>query len=126
MDRQMTKKDTQSEDCPKYGSAVSFRREMNRNYMVLQAKSAKKERYAVRMFAGNRIPGFLPLCQKQINGDLLYYYDITSRQPLNRMLEFRQMKETELGNLVEDLLAALGQIERFLLDEFREQRPRGQ
>ena len=53
--------------------SFSFKREMNRNYMILEPKTAKRERYVIRMFAGNRIPCFLPLYEKQANEKRLYH-----------------------------------------------------
>ncbi len=97
--------------------SFSFKREMNRNYMILEPKTAKRERYVIRMFAGNRIPCFLPLYEKQVNEKRLYYYDVTSRQPLLRLLDCRRLKGKELERLLADLLTALGQTEKYLLDE---------
>lgn len=95
---------------------VEFKREMNRNYMVLP-ETGGKERYAVRMFTDNPIPGFLPFHEKSMNGVGRYYYDITSKQPLVRMLEYRKLAGGELEKLLTALLFSLKQVERYLLNE---------
>lgn len=96
---------------------VEYRREMNRNYLVILPEPGRNERYTVRMLLGNRIPGLLQFQEKSVNGEKKYYYDITSRQPLGRILERRTIKEAELRTVFFDLLFTLRQMERFLLDE---------
>lgn len=96
---------------------VEFKREMNRNYMVMLPEMDRNERYAVRMFTDNQIPGFLPFHEKRINGETRYYYDITSKQPLRRILECRNLTGEELEQLISALLFSLKQVERFLLNE---------
>lgn len=95
---------------------VEFRREMNRNYMVMKPERGRSERYAARMLAENRISGFLPFHEKQIDGRSWFYYDVTSKQPLERILEFRNLTGNELERLLTDLLFALKELERYLLD----------
>jgi len=75
---------------------VEYRREMNRNYMVIQPDTIGNEKYTLRMISGNRIHGLLPFHDKMVNGEVKYYYDITSKQPLDRILEHRHMSGTEL------------------------------
>ena len=96
---------------------VEYKREMNRNYMVVRPEPGRSEKYTVRMLAGNRIPGLLPFQEKSVNGEKKYYYDITSRQPLGRILERRNIKAAELRTVFYDLLFTLRQMERYLLDE---------
>ncbi len=95
---------------------LEYKREMNRNYMVIQPKNEWNDTYTVRMLSGNKIPGLLEFQEKQINGTVRYYYDITSKQPLGRTLEHRSLTEQEVRALISSLLCALKQMERFLLD----------
>ena len=85
--------------------------------MVVRPEPGRSEKYTVRMLAGNRIPGLLPFQEKSVNGEKKYYYDITSRQPLGRILERRNIKAAELRTVFYDLLFTLRQMERYLLDE---------
>lgn len=96
---------------------VEYKREMNRNYMVMLPDTDGNERYAIRMFTDNQIPGFLPFHEKRTNGERRYYYDITSKQPLKRILECRNLTGEELEQLISALLFSLRQVERFLLNE---------
>ena len=96
---------------------VEYRREMNRNYMVIRPPVTGRDKYTVRMLNGNQIQGLLAFQDKMMDGDMKYYYDITSKQPLNRILEHRHMSGEELRTLVSELLYTLKQMERFFLDE---------
>ena len=96
---------------------VEYRREMNRNYMVIRPETVGSEKYTLRMLSGNRIQGLLPFQDKMVNGEMKYYYDITSKQPLDRILEHRNISGPELRTLMTELLFALKQMERYLLDE---------
>ena len=96
---------------------MEFRREQNRNYMILHPESEIQNRYTIRMLAENRMEGLLYFQEKRVDEEVRHYYDITSRQPLNRLLEHRSLKEEEIRSLVFDVVLALRQLERFLLDE---------
>lgn len=96
---------------------VEYKREMNRNYMVIHPEPGGGDKYTIRMLSGNQVPGLLLFHEKWINGDNWYYYDITSRQPLGRILDCRNLKVSELKIFLESLIFAFRQIERFLLDE---------
>ena len=85
--------------------------------MVIRPQTREHETYAVRMLSGNNIRGLLPFQDKNLNGEVNYYYDITSKQPLSRILEHRNLSGDELKELISELLYTLKQLERFFLDE---------
>ena len=90
---------------------------MNRNYLVIHPEQGQKDAYTTQMLSSNGISGFLPFCEKWVDGQCSYYYDITSRQPLSRMLEHRNLTGQELFSLMSGILFALKQMEKYLLDE---------
>ena len=92
---------------------------MNRNYMVIRLEAGMKDVYTTRMISGNKIPGLLGFQEKWLDGTSLFYYDITSKQPLSRLTERRKMKANEIRTLISDLILVLRQMERYLLDEQR-------
>lgn len=96
---------------------IEYKREMNRNYMVIHPETGRSYKYTIRMLSGNQVPGLLPFQEKWINGNNRYYYDITSKQPLERILDYRNLKGEELRTFLSSFLLALREIERFLLDE---------
>lgn len=90
---------------------------MNRNYMVIRPEKTNDDSYTIRMLCGNQIQGLLPFQDKRVNDEVCYYYDITSKQPLSRMLEHRTIAGEELRTFLTELLYTLKRMERFLLDE---------
>lgn len=85
--------------------------------MVLKPGPGKNEEYTVRMLTENRIPAFFHFEKSRWMGKRWFYYDVTSRQPLGRILEHRNLRGKELERLAADLLFSLKQTERYLLDE---------
>ena len=68
---------------------ISYRREIKHNYLVITPDSGTTPGYEARMLAGNEIQGLLRMHIRYQDGSSLYYYDITSRQPLSRLLDAR-------------------------------------
>lgn len=95
---------------------ADFKREMNRNYMILCPIEKLRNPYAARMLSENRIDGLLAFQEKYMDGRRKYYYDITSHQPLKRLLEHQAANGNEILRLISDLVSALRQLERFFLD----------
>lgn len=87
--------------------------------MVIRSETGWNDTYTIRMISGNKIPGLLGFQEKWLDGSTMFYYDITSRQPLNRLTEHKKMAGTEIRILISDLILVLRQMERYLLDERR-------
>ena len=95
---------------------TEFKRAMNRNYMLLHPEEDFGESYTLRMLSENRIPGLLPFQEKRIDGKISLYFDITSRQSLSRMMEYRPFAAKEIRQITGDLIATMTSLERFLVD----------
>lgn len=94
---------------------ISYRREAKRNYLVAgMAKAAAG--YEARMLAHNEIRGLLRMYITYQDGQPSYCYDITSRQPLSRLLESRFITRDEICQLLIQIHTALNGIEEYLLD----------
>ncbi len=85
--------------------------------MVIHSESEWNDIYTARMISGNKIPCLLYFQEKTVDGQVMFYYDITSKQPLNRLLDHRKLTASELQTLITDLILLLRQMERYLLDE---------
>ena len=75
---------------------AGYRREMNHNYMIIEAFSDDTECYESRMLSGNTIEGLLKFRQKITETGIEFYYEITSKQPLSRLLEGRLISYEEI------------------------------
>lgn len=95
---------------------VRYKREINHNYMIMDAPD-QGGGYECRMLASNSIEGLLRFRVRQYEEKREFYYEITSRQPLNRLLEQRKIKGTELRSLLLGIAGVLTKIEEYLLKE---------
>lgn len=96
---------------------ISYRREMKHNYMIIDPEEITWRGYECQMMESNVIEGLLRFHPRQSNGEMQFYYEITSRQPLERLLENRMISGGEIRKLVIGISNILDQIERFLLSE---------
>ena len=94
---------------------ISYRREMKRNYLVVEPENKEEAGYEARMLEENHIQGLLKMRIKYQEGQPLYYYDITSRQPLSRLLEKRFITKNEIWTILMQLHSTLTRMEAFLL-----------
>lgn len=96
---------------------VSYKREMRHNYMILEALEEGPESYEIKMLTENTIEGLLRFRVKQEEQGKYYYYEITSKQPLSRLLEFKEIRKEELSKLILGVGVALDHMEDHLLQE---------
>lgn len=95
---------------------IRYSREMNHNYMIIEAPDGETG-YEARMLSANAIEGLLKFRVHQTEERREYYYEITSRQPLKRVLEKRTLSGGELRSILLGILAVLGRVEEYLLKE---------
>lgn len=96
---------------------VSYRREMKHNYMIIDPEGMAWRSYECQMMESNAIEGLLRFQVRQSDGEIQFHYEITSRQPLGRLLDNRTVTGEEIRKLVIGISNILDQIERFLLSE---------
>lgn len=95
---------------------VSYRRDLNHNYMILENERITGQEYMVRMMEQNQIPELLKFQVRRMNGKTYLYYEITSRQPMSRIYEMRGMKSREIRQLLEGIRDGLNRCHQYLLD----------
>ena len=96
---------------------IDYRRDIYHNYLILSGgEEPDTSSYQVRILMANQINGFLPCQIQQIDQKILFYYDITSKQSLQTMLEHRQIKKDMLELLLEQIAAALETVKNYLLN----------
>lgn len=96
---------------------ITYRREMKHNYMIVDPESLTWRNYECRMLAANSIDGVLHFQIRQVDDEIRFYYEITSRQPLNRILESQSVRSKELHSLVFGISRVLDRMEQYLLRE---------
>lgn len=96
---------------------ITYRREMKHNYMIVDPESLVWRNYECRMLSANMIEGVLHFQIRQIDDEIRFYYEITSRQPLERMLDGRSLQAGELRSLMLGISRVLDRMEQYLLRE---------
>ncbi len=95
---------------------ISYKREMKHNYLVIEGEEGAHS-YELRMMADNAIEGLMKFRVKRVDNQCCYCYEITSRQPLSRLLENHCLKAGEVRILILGLARTLGKLEEYLLKE---------
>lgn len=96
---------------------ISYRREMKHNYLIVDPEELIWRNYECKMLAGNTIRGILQFQLRQIDDEVRFYYEITSRQPLSRMLENHLLREPEIRQIILEISRILDRMEQYLLRE---------
>ena len=96
---------------------ISYRREIKHNYLAVIPEAEWDGGYEARMLAGNEVQGLLRMHIRYQDGSPIYYYDITSRQPLSRLLETRFISREEICQILIQIHVTLMRMEEFLLSD---------
>lgn len=95
---------------------VSYQRDMNHNYMILECEgSLDEESYETRMIFANKIPGLLPCHIRYVDGRTYLGYDVTSRQNLTVFCESRKIGKKEIRAILGSILETISVMEEYLL-----------
>ena len=101
---------------------VNYLRNLKSNRLIFESEEKflieLKSKYAFElgMIEHNAIKGFLKPMLKRVDGRLQLSYDISSLQPLSRVLEVRTMNTDEIKDFIIDIISATKALEEFLLE----------
>lgn len=96
---------------------ISYQREMKRNYLIVEAEPAESIPFEQKMLEQNQIDGLLRFQVRKKDLDTRFFYEITSKQPLTRMLENQPVQAEQIRALVFGIARALDHMEQYLLNE---------
>lgn len=96
---------------------VEYLREMRQNYLMIQVEEHQAQGYEARMLTGNTIEGLLKFRIKKADNRCRFCYEITSKQPLSRMLEKKAIDAGQIRNLLLGIARTLTRMEDYLLTE---------
>ncbi len=96
---------------------ISYQRGMQKNFMIIDPQGSDWDGYDCRMLLSNNIEGLLKMRIRPTEEGPRLYYDITSRQPLDRMMKGAQWKAEEFRTFMIQICGTLTRMERYLLKE---------
>lgn len=96
---------------------VDYKRDINHNFLIIQGEEETDiSSYQVRMLVTNTIEGLLPCTIHSIDGQKLFYYEITSKQSIQSIFQNHKLNKDDLWPLLSGIVNSLKSIREFLLD----------
>ena len=96
---------------------TEYKRDMNHNYLILHSEQEiDTSSYQVRMLAGNVLPSVLRCRLQRMDGQILFYYEITSRQSLLSFYEQKKFRKEDLQLIFGGLIKAMEEMGEYLLN----------
>ena len=96
---------------------ISYQREMKRNYLIVEAEEQEEIPFEQKMLEQNQIDGLLHFQVRKKDMETRFFYEITSKQPLFRLLEGQAVRAGQIRALVFGIAHALDHMEPYLLNE---------
>lgn len=96
---------------------TKYYKDFRHNYVILKLADPMADLYQCRMITANRIDGLLPCQERHINGEMLLYYEITSKQNLASLYENARIGIRQLRQLFMQLKIVGEGMSGFLLNE---------
>ena len=96
---------------------ISYQREMKRNYLIIETELQDEVPFEQIMMEQNQIDGVLHFQVREKDTDIRYFYEITSKQPLSRLLDGQSIRAAQIRTLVWGIAQALDHMEEYLLSE---------
>lgn len=96
---------------------AEYKRDMNHNYLILQGDAlVDTSSYQVRMLAGNAIPSLLKCRIQGLDGKLLFYYEITSKQSVADLFEKKKLHAEDLNLIFGSFVRVMEEMTEYLLN----------
>lgn len=96
---------------------IGYQREFKHNYLIIEPEEIAWQGYESQMMSRNQIDGLLRFRTRQMDTGIRFYYEITSRQPLARILENRNIHAGEIQKLILGIFGILERMDTYLLRE---------
>lgn len=94
-----------------------YKRDMNHNYLILYGdQEVDTSSYQVRMLAGNVLPSILKCRIQSLDGKMMFYYEITSRQSISSFYEQKKFKAEDLRLIFGGFIQTMEEMGEYLLN----------
>jgi len=97
---------------------TEYKRDFKNNYMLISFEDEEEadiEKYEFKMLENNYISGLMKFKLVKENEKTIFCYDITSKQSLSRILEYKPIGLEDIKKIVLGIIRAITNMERFLL-----------
>ncbi|RKW55497.1 MAG: FHA domain-containing protein [Lachnospiraceae bacterium] len=100
---------------------TEYKRDFKNNYMLISFEDEEEadiEKYEFKMLENNYISGLMKFKLVKENEKTIFCYDITSKQSLSRILEYKPIGLEDIKKIVLGIIRAITNMERFLLGTY--------
>ena len=97
---------------------TEYKRDLKSNYLLISFEDEEEadiEKYEFKMLENNYISGLMKFKLVKDNEKTIFCYDITSKQSLSRILEYKPIGLEDIKKIVLGIIRAITNMERFLL-----------
>lgn len=103
--------------CRRKVMRAEYKRDVSHNYLILQEeKAVDTSSYQVRMLTGNVIPSILKCHLQNLDGEVLFYYDITSKQSIATLFEDKKFRSQDIQSILEGFVKVMEELAEFLMN----------
>ncbi len=96
---------------------VMYYKDYRHNYLIIKNNGGLTENvYQRKMVTENKIKGLLVSQERHINGEILLYYEITSKQSLSSIYDGKSIGMKQLCNFFVQLKVVNDMLQKYLLD----------
>lgn len=96
---------------------TEYKRDVSHNYLILCGEEkVNTASYQVRMLTGNTIPSILKCHMQGLDGKTMFYYDITSRQPVASFYEQRKFGAEDIDMLLRGVICVIEEMSEYLMN----------
>ena len=96
---------------------AEYKRDVNHNYLILQEEGVTDtSSYQVRMLAGNVIPSILKCHLQNLDGQVLFSYDVTSKQSVSMLFEEKKLKGKDLRLIFGGFVRVMEELTEYLMN----------
>ena len=95
---------------------VEYKRNLQNNYMVIEAEEEPEESYCLHMAENNQIPGLLSFHSTRTDGRLYIQYEITSKQPMAQIYGKKALTGEQLNRILTEISDMLEGVYGYLLN----------
>lgn len=99
---------------------TSYQRELKRNYLIVEMEKSDtrgEPPFEQKMLEQNQIDGILRFQVRQKDEEIRFFYEITSKQPLSRLLEGQTIQAEQIRALILGIARSLDHMEQYLISE---------
>lgn len=94
-----------------------MKNDLKNTYLILEAEELRPDDYQIMMLRENEIPGIVKTSVRYVDNQKFYYYDIGGKTSLQTMYDKANFSGEEMRRLVEELIAASRNVQKYMLDE---------